>query len=97
MCASAIRWSGFKECVYATSIETLVENGWSQFSISSERVFEESERLPGKTSLIGDVLANETDGLFEWQFYEDGECPNGCERVDGKGCLPVKMGVYREL
>ncbi|KAF4628110.1 hypothetical protein G7Y89_g10042 [Cudoniella acicularis] len=50
MCASAIRWSGFAECIYGTSIDTLVEKGWSQISLSSEDVFEESEGLPSKTS-----------------------------------------------
>lgn len=27
MCASAIRWAGFKEYIYGTSIDTLVERG----------------------------------------------------------------------
>jgi len=27
MCASAIRWGGFKEYVYGTSIETLIKKG----------------------------------------------------------------------
>ncbi|GJC81686.1 guanine deaminase [Colletotrichum liriopes] len=35
MCASAIRWAGFKEYVYGTSIETLVQKGWGQIHIGS--------------------------------------------------------------
>lgn len=99
MCASAIRWSGFQECIYATSIDTLVENGWSQLSISSAEVFKESERLPEKTALIAGVLANETDGLFEWQFDEGKACPKGCMRATagGRWCEPLGMEVDREL
>ena len=67
-CASAIRWAGFSEYIFASSIETLIKNGWSQISISSEEIFEESSTLPGKTLLLGDILANETDPLFSWQF-----------------------------
>ncbi|KAL5338382.1 cytidine deaminase-like protein [Aspergillus crustosus] len=29
MCASAIRWTGFKEYIYGTSIDVLVKHGWS--------------------------------------------------------------------
>lgn len=96
MCASAIRWSGFREYIYATSIDTLFEKGWGQISISSAEVFEESKRLPGKTTLIGDVLANETDALFSWQFDESFPCPKGCVR-DGTGCAPIVQGADKEL
>jgi tRNA(Arg) A34 adenosine deaminase TadA len=97
MCASAIRWSGFKEYIYATSIDTLVEKGWGQISISSAEVFAQSEKLPGKTALIGDLLANETDLLFSWQFDGRFPCPEGCERGGGKTCTPVERVAYREL
>ncbi|TVY22150.1 Cytosine deaminase, partial [Lachnellula hyalina] len=53
MCASAIRWAGFKECIFGTSIETLVEKGWGQISISADEVFAESMELPGRTRLVG--------------------------------------------
>ena len=97
MCASAIRWSGFREYIYATSIDTLVEKGWSQILISSTEVFEESGKLHGKTALIGDVLANETNGLFSWQYDESCPCPGGCQRV-GRSCAPLREGVLgREL
>ncbi|KAE9374544.1 cytidine deaminase-like protein, partial [Stipitochalara longipes BDJ] len=74
MCASAIRWSGFAECIFGTSIETLVKKGWSQISIYSDEVFEESTNLPGVTRLIPDVLANETDPIFSWQFDSQYPC-----------------------
>ncbi|TVY83930.1 tRNA-specific adenosine deaminase [Lachnellula suecica] len=86
MCASAIRWSGFKECIYGTSIETLFNKGWGQISISTEEVFEESAELPGRTRLIGNVLANETDPYFSWQFDGDHPCPKGCGRKSDGFC-----------
>jgi hypothetical protein len=97
-CASAIRWSGFAEYIYATSIDTLFEKGWGQISISSEEVFEESSKLPGNTFLIADVLANETDALFSWQYDESFPCPASCERMGGKSCAPImETTVDREL
>lgn len=98
-CASAIRWSGFAECIFGTSIETLVEKGWGQISISSDEVFEESMKLPGMTRLIPGVLANETDPYFSWQFNEAYPCPKGCGRTqDGKTCaLVVESVVTHEL
>ncbi|KAK3984731.1 cytidine deaminase-like protein [Cladorrhinum sp. PSN332] len=97
MCASAIRWAGFKEYVYGTSIDELVEKGWGQIRISSAEVFERSWDLPSHTKIIGDVLANETSGWFSWQFNQGAECPSGCRRgADGDderglGCKPVEL------
>ncbi|KAH8683148.1 cytidine deaminase-like protein [Tricladium varicosporioides] len=89
MCASAIRWSGFAECIYGTSIDALVEKGWNQISLTSEDVFEESTGLPSKTRLIGGMLSNETDPYFSWQFDGTYPCPSGCSRNDnGKKCEP---------
>ncbi|KAL3491101.1 cytidine deaminase-like protein [Aspergillus germanicus] len=90
MCASAIRWNGFKEYIYGTSIARLVEYGFAQITISSEEVFAQAEGLPSDTALLGGVLAEETDRFFAWQF-QDGECPVGCSRAeDGDGrCQPV--------
>lgn len=92
-CASAIRWSGFAEYIFATSIDTLVEKGWGQISIPSEEVFEESSKLPGKTLLIADVLANETDPLLSWQYDERFPCPARCERAGGKSCVPFVESI----
>lgn len=46
---------------------------------------------------MGDVLREETDQLFGWQ-YQDGECPKGCGRAgEGKGECEVKQGGHDEL
>ncbi|TVY22023.1 hypothetical protein LARI1_G000112 [Lachnellula arida] len=89
MCASAIRWAGFKECIFGTSIETLFEKGWGQISITADEVFAASRELPGRTRLIGGVLANETDPYFSWQFDGGYPCPKGCERKDEGFCGEV--------
>ncbi|GKT41001.1 tRNA-specific adenosine deaminase TAD2 [Colletotrichum spaethianum] len=90
MCASAIRWAGFKEYVYGTTIDTLVEKGWGQIHISSRHVFEQSSDLPRQTRLLGPVLTNETDVFFDWQFEPDAPCPQGCSRDQGQDvCSPA--------
>ncbi|RDW70055.1 hypothetical protein BP5796_08452 [Coleophoma crateriformis] len=87
MCASAIRWSGFKEYIFGTTIETLVDQGWSQIDILSKDVFEESLGLGTTTSYLGGILMNETDPYFAWQFDTDSPCPVGCQRVNaGSSC-----------
>ncbi|KAF8865866.1 cytidine deaminase-like protein [Acephala macrosclerotiorum] len=91
MCASAIRWSGFKECIFGTSITTLISKGWSQIDLSAEQVFEEAGALPGATKLMGGVLSNETDPWFSWQFDNRVACPKGCVRGGKEG-----KGVFRK-
>ncbi|KAB8229762.1 nucleoside deaminase [Aspergillus alliaceus] len=87
MCASAIRWAGFKEYVYGTSIDTLAQKGWAQINISSSEVFKASFDLPSRTRLIGGVLANETDPYFLWQYDRSYPCPGGCARAEkGASC-----------
>lgn len=83
MCASAIRWAGFREYIYGSSIDTLLEKGWSQIRISSAEVFRESYNLPSQSRLIAEVLTNETDPYFLWQYDPDYPCPAGCERSQG--------------
>lgn len=56
MCAAAVRWGGFRELVYGTSIETLVRYGAGQILISSQEVFEKSFGLGGGTALVPGVL-----------------------------------------
>ncbi|OQO11306.1 hypothetical protein B0A48_05562 [Cryoendolithus antarcticus] len=68
MCASAIRWAGFKEYIYGTSIDTLIEKGWGQIRIVSADVFAASYDLSAATRLMGEVLTNETDPYFAWQY-----------------------------
>lgn len=106
MCASAIRWAGFKEYIYGTSIEELTaqgksytssffmlskdadvllffSSGWGQINISSQVVFRQSFDLPSRTRLVADVLNNETDPYFSWQFRAGYPCPKGCSRKSG--------------
>lgn len=82
MCASAIRWAGFKEYVYGTTIEHNYNAGWGVMTLSSYDVFQQSRALPGvQTMMLGSILTNETDTLFSWQYQPDMPCPNGCIRV----------------
>ncbi|OAR02725.1 hypothetical protein LLEC1_03342 [Akanthomyces lecanii] len=83
MCAAAIRWAGFKEYVYGSSVDRLVEQGWAQIRISSMDVFRQSFDLPSTTRLIGEVLTNETDPYFLWQYDPEYRCPSTCVRRDG--------------
>lgn len=89
MCATAIRFAGFKEYVYATSSETLMEDGWPQVSITSRELLRRSGMLEPSTEIWTDVLHRETDALFEWQFDSRAPCPAGCSRdAVGKTCAP---------
>lgn len=96
MCASAIRWSGFKgipisellltkqlltstEYVYGTTIQHNYNVGWGVMTLSSYDVFQQSRQLPGfQTVMLGQILVNETDPLFSWQYNE----VRSGERVD---------------
>ncbi|EME49355.1 hypothetical protein DOTSEDRAFT_117253, partial [Dothistroma septosporum NZE10] len=80
MCAAAIRWAGFRECVFGTSIPTLIEQGWSQIQLRACEVFERSQGIGGSTTLFESDLDEETDALFAWQFNPDHASPDGCER-----------------
>jgi hypothetical protein len=85
MCASAIRWSGFRECIFATSIDSLLRMGWMQIDVRSREIFAKSWTLRnGVTGLLGGVLTNETDEMFNWQFQKSAACPVGCARRDGE-------------
>ncbi|KAI1461024.1 cytosine deaminase [Annulohypoxylon moriforme] len=83
MCASAIRWAGFREYVYGTTIDTLIAKGWGQIRIPSVEVFQQSFDLPHSSRLIAGVLTNETDPYFFWQNDPSYPCPKGCSRVGG--------------
>ncbi|KAK5790858.1 hypothetical protein VI817_006167 [Penicillium citrinum] len=80
MCAAAIRWSGFREYIYGTSIDTLIEEGWGQIRVPSVDIFAASYDLPTQSRLIGNLLANETDLFFLWQYNPSYPCPHGCMR-----------------
>lgn len=82
MCAAAIRWAGFRELVYGTSIPALIAKSWPQMRLRASEVFDQSKDLQHKTRLIENVLSNETDPYFAWQFDEESACPPGCSRVN---------------
>jgi tRNA(Arg) A34 adenosine deaminase TadA len=85
MCASAIRWAGFREYVYGTSINGLVQMGWPEILIPSDYVVEKSWRLATPVSVAGSIGTIFTDPLFAWQFQESFPCPDGCIREDLSG------------
>lgn len=94
MCASAIRWAGFKEVIYGTSIRTIAENGRNQIYIPSSMVWEKSYSLGHATLMLGNVLTKETNVFFAHQFNESAPCPTGCHRQAipdkrVKVCTPV--------
>ncbi|KAJ4404870.1 hypothetical protein N0V91_005606 [Didymella pomorum] len=85
MCASAIRWAGFKEYIYGTTIQHNYNAGWGVITMSSYDVFQQTRQLPGyQTVMLGQILTNETDPLFSWQYNESAPCPNGCMRETSK-------------
>ena len=85
MCASAIRWSGFKEYIYGTTIQHNYNAGWGVITMSSYDVFQQTRQLPGyQTVMLGQILTNETDPLFSWQYNESYPCPNGCVKEMSK-------------
>jgi hypothetical protein len=57
-------------------------------TLSSYDVFQQSRQLPGyQTIMLGQILTNETDPLFSWQYDESAPCPGICARV------PASTGV----
>ena len=86
MCASAVRWAGFKEYIYGTSIPALTATGWGQIDVDSFEIFRESWRLGTSTAFLGGVLTNETDPFFAWQFQPDAPCPAACSRDSRGSC-----------
>ncbi|KAG6254387.1 hypothetical protein E4U44_004495 [Claviceps purpurea] len=88
MCASAIRWGGFKELVFGTSVTFLEKRGWRQIPLSAGELFRYATSLDTKTTLLKGILSNETDVYFDWQFDASRPCPKGCAR--GKiDCQPI--------
>ncbi|KAL0768832.1 hypothetical protein CaCOL14_008140 [Colletotrichum acutatum] len=70
------------EYVYGTTIQHNYNVGWGVMTLSSYDVFQQSRQLPGyQTSMIGQILTNETDPLFSWQYNASAPCPNDCFRV----------------
>lgn len=94
MCASTIRWAGFKECIFATSVDTMDAFGWKQIDIHSDEVFDRSKRFGTTTYLLGGILANETDPYLAWQYDHTVKCPAGCRRAQSHAdCMPSVSDV----
>ncbi|GAA6019924.1 hypothetical protein JCM8202_001755 [Rhodotorula sphaerocarpa] len=98
MCASALRWAGMGEVIWATSIETIIRGGRNQIYLPSSLIVSASYSLPHQTHWFGSVLANETDPGFLHQFDEAVQCPEGCYRGTVEGsrvstCLPTEEWV----
>lgn len=83
MCAAAIQWTGFREYIYGTSIDTLIKKGWDQIRIPSYEIFQQAFDQGSTPRIVAEVLTNETDPLFQWQFDPEYKCPKGCGRVEG--------------
>ena len=59
------------EYVYGTTIQHNYNVGWGVMTLSSYDVFQQSRQLPGyQTVMLGQILTNETDPLFSWQYNE---------------------------
>ncbi|KAJ9629148.1 hypothetical protein H2204_008937 [Knufia peltigerae] len=85
MCSSAILYGAFREYIYSTPIHGdhgLLAHGWPQIDLPSKEVFGRSLGRPVRTRIVPEVLVNETEGLFVWQFEDDGPCPAGCVKEE---------------
>lgn len=91
MCSSAIRWAGFRECVYGTSAKMMVKLGWPVIDIEAKEVFDRTSRLRTKTALLT-AGANETDPYLAWQYQDGASCPVGCDgNHDSGSCRPEQV------
>jgi hypothetical protein len=103
MCASAIRWSGFREyTIYGTSIDTLFKFGWGGILVPSQDIVAASWPFGTAVAVMGSVGTEFTDSLFAWQFQEGVECPTGCARINsGRGTTTcsktLKSGLFKEI
>ena len=64
MCQGAILWTGIETVVFGTSIRSLQRLGWRQIDILAAEVVRRSPAW--KCTLIGGVMEQECDALFEW-------------------------------
>ncbi|CAQ84315.1 MULTISPECIES: nucleoside deaminase [Photorhabdus] len=64
MCMSALAWTGIREVIWGTSISGLRNVGIRQIDISAQEIAERASSFYSPISLVGGILANETDKLF---------------------------------
>ncbi|KAJ7548425.1 hypothetical protein O6H91_07G011500 [Diphasiastrum complanatum] len=94
MCMSALRWAGVREVIFATTTPRLSEFGWGMIEIRAEEVNAKSVNVRDPVPyLLGEILTNETDQFFTWQFDKSGKCPAGCARDAKTSNLCVKKAV----
>ncbi|NHB86601.1 nucleoside deaminase [Photorhabdus tasmaniensis] len=64
MCMSALAWLGIREVIWATSISIIRNAGIRQIDISAHEIAERASSFYSPITLVGGILANETDKLF---------------------------------
>ncbi|TDB51255.1 MULTISPECIES: nucleoside deaminase [Photorhabdus] len=64
MCMSALAWIGIREVIWATSISVIRNAGIRQIDISAHEIAERASSFYNPITLVGGILANETDKLF---------------------------------
>jgi len=63
--------NNLKEYIYGTTIQHNYNVGWGVITLSSYDIFQQTRQLPGfQTSMLGQILTNETNPLFSWQYNE---------------------------
>jgi hypothetical protein len=92
MCISAILWTGFREYIYGTTIDRLVEMKWQQILLSSEEVVRRGWPLDTGIMVLGKVGTNVTDPFFSWQYQPHEPCPKGCVRAASE-CISTCQNV----
>lgn len=65
MCMGAMAWTGIREVIWATSISGIRNSGISQIDISAKEIAKRSVSFYKPIALIGGVLADEMDKIFE--------------------------------
>ncbi len=95
MCMAATRWAGIGENIYATSIDTLYELGWTQILISSLQVDIKSVdgNITPPTTLISFADTAYYDAYFGYQFNSTNPCPDGCARNAAGSCAKIVVPV----
>lgn len=91
MCASAIRWAGFKEYIYGTSIDQLIEYGIGQIDVSSRYIMQQARKVSGPDPyILGPIFTEKTNPYFRW-INSDVQCPNGCHRSNNSCIADYKI------
>lgn len=106
MCTAASHWQRLKEIVYSVSIDFIAASGRPQIEMASRRIHNAAGELQydleTATStgellypidIIRDVLADEMEIYFGWNYDADAPCPAGCHRGPQLPTFPVPSCV----